>query len=89
VFVLRIQRIEIGTRYCINQDITTTTEHAYNNRCTLIRMYAFCPYTTRTVKYIPLSWQRESDISQYAWVHFNNIPFLGNSMYDKFPLATG
>ena len=31
------------------------------------------------VLYVPLLWQ-------YAWVHFRNIPFLVNSMYDKFPI---
>ena len=30
------------------------------------------------VSYVQLLWQ-------YAWVHFRSIPFLVNSMYDKFP----
>ena len=40
-------------------------------------MATIYPVVMAAGSHVPLLWQ-------YAWVHFRNIPFLVNSMYDKY-----
>ena len=78
---------------------TLTLKIKGNHRCIYL---IYPVFMATGVRYIPSSWQRyifeiypvvmATGVSyvlllwQYAWVHFRNIPFLVNSMYDKFPI---
>ena len=78
---------------------TLTLKIKGNHRCIFL---IYPGVMATAIRYIPSSWQRDIFeiypvvmavgilyvplVCQYAWVHFRNIPFLVNSMYDKFPI---
>ena len=78
IVIYTLPRLRLGiviTMISHSSIYTTLTLKIKGNHRFIYLIYSVVMATG--VSYVPLLWQ-------YAWVHFRNIPFLVNSMYDKF-----